>query len=210
MGNHGHRCCQELSNQINNATIRESRASARLLEIEEDLFDQSSRYLVLFLTLRYKDERSEDITLKTIQKHRNAFLDRVGDARDDVLSKIQACIWKLEEGRSSGLHLHCLIFFTGRHRADTYFAEQIGEYWVDRITRGWGDYWNSNTAEQKARYERKHGNCLGQVNAGDEAKRASLRRFVSEYFAKQTQVPADRGQRDRTWGIRVYREARQS
>ncbi len=190
--------------RTSNAAIREARARKRLLDIEKRLFKQSSRYLVLFLTLRYDEACRDDVSLQTIQRHRDIFMRRIEGARDGVLSKIQACIWKLEEGQGAGLHLHCLFFFSGRHRADAYYAAQIGDYWVDVITRGWGGYWNSNTAEQKARYERKHGNCLGQVNAGDEAKRASLRRFVSEYFAKQTQVPADRGQRDRTWGIRVY------
>lgn len=192
------------TNEIINATLREKRTRERLFAFEQELFREPRRYLVLFLTLNYRSEYHEDITLRTIQRHRDTFLKRIEEARDGVLSEIQACIWKLEEGSSAGLHLHCLIFFSGRHCADTYYAEQIGEYWVTSVTRGWGEYWNSNTKRQKASYEQKYGNCLGQVNTGDEQKRESLRRFISAYFAKQTQVPAGRGPHDRTWGARSY------
>lgn len=190
--------------RTSNAAIREARARARLSEIEEQLFQRTSRYLVLFLTLRYDDEYRDDVTLRTIQRHRDVFMRRIDEARDEALDKIQACIWKLEEGQGAGLHLHCLFFFSGRHRADTYYAERIGDYWVNIITRGWGDYWNSNTDRQKAKYERIYGNGLGQVDAGDEDKRAVLRRFIGEYLTKQTQVPTARGDRDRTWGVRFF------
>ncbi|WP_323011291.1 hypothetical protein [Castellaniella sp.] len=174
------------------------------MSIEKRLFEQSSRYLVLFLTLRYDDAYRDDVTLRTIQRHRDIFMRRIDGAQDGVLGKIQACIWKLEEGQEAGLHLHCLLFFSGRHRADTYYAERIGDYWVDIVTRGWGDYWNSNTDKQKAKHERRYGSCLGQVDAADEGKRSILRRFASEYLTKQTQVPTDRGDRDRTWGVRFF------
>lgn len=65
MGKHNRWSDRRQPERDSNAATREARARARLLNIEKRLFERSSRYLVLFLTLRYDDASCEDVTLRT-------------------------------------------------------------------------------------------------------------------------------------------------
>ena len=125
-------------------------------------------------------------------------------ASSGVLSEIDACLWRLEEGEDTGgLHLHLLVFYSGRYRGDVLIARSIGDHWVERTTRGWGDYYNSNA--NRSHYESRWGDGLGQVNRDDEQKRLSLTQFVTEYMSKATQVPSTRtNPHDRLFGIRRF------
>ncbi|WP_131753368.1 hypothetical protein [Burkholderia vietnamiensis] len=183
------------------ARVRRNRQ--RGLNLQEKMFSRRSRYLVLFLTLNYKEEHREDVTLSAIQCHRDKLLKYMEADDHSLLGGVQGCIWKLEEGRNSGgLHLHFLIFYSGKHRADVWIAQRIGEYWSGVITRGWGAYRNSNADTSKFSF--RWGNGIGQVNRHDESKRDSLRLFIENYMAKANQVPKDRDADDKLFGVRVF------
>lgn len=167
------------------------------------MFARRSRYLILFLTLNYKPEYREDVTLGTIQRHRDRFIAYMGADDHPLLGEIDGLIWKLEEGQSSGgLHLHFLIFYSGKRRGDVMIARQLGEYWSDRITRGWGAYRNSNA--DKERMEYRWGVGIGQVNRHRDSKRDSLQLFIENYMAKSNQVPRDRTKDDKLFGARDF------
>lgn len=191
--------CAEKSDQ---ARRRRNQTSA--LAFMDEMFDRRSRYLMLFLTLSYRKEYRQDIHLPTIQSHRDAFFRQIENARCSVLSGIEGCLWRLEEGDTAGLHLHLLIFYSGRHRGDVYIAQQIGEHWAERTTRGWGDYYNSNAS--RVHYGERWGDGLGQVDRCDAQKRESLMRFAEKYMAKTTQVPSMRtNPHERLFGVRRFR-----
>lgn len=183
------------------ARIRRNREKG--LEFEERMFFRKSRHLVLFLTLNYKPKYREDITLKTIQRHRDKFLDYMMADAHPLLGEINGLIWKLEEGKmSGGLHLHFLIFYSGKRRGDVMIARMVGEYWVDIITRGWGAYRNSNA--DKDRLEYRWGVGIGQVNRNLDPKRESLQLFIENYMAKSNQVPSERTKDDKLFGTRDF------
>ena len=194
------------NNEIKNrkaeqARVRRNREKG--LEFEERMFCRKSRHLVLFLTLNYKPKYREDVTLKTIQLHRDKFLDYMMADAHPLLGEINGLIWKLEEGRiSGGLHLHFLIFYSGKRRGDVMIAMRLGEYWADIITRGWGAYRNSNA--DKDRLEYRWGVGIGQVNRNLDPRRESLQLFIENYMAKSNQVPSERTQHDKLFGTRDF------
>ncbi len=164
------------------------------------MFDRSSRYLVLFLTLNYRDPYRQEASLVTIQRHRDQFIRSM--EFNPLLKGIQGFIWHLEEGgRSSGLHLHLLIFYSAQRKSDVIVARDIGEYWVNVVTRGHGNYWNSNANKDKLN---RWGVGIGQVNRRDHSKRESLQAFIANYMAKSNQIPKDRTEDDKLFGMRFF------
>ncbi len=190
-------CDHELKNhQAEQARVRRNRR--RGLFFEEEMFNNRSRYLVLFVTLNYQIRCRNEVTLNTIQQHRDMFFRHMREYPNALLQAIHGYIWKLEEGgRSGGLHLHLLIFYSAQWKADVMVAKDIGEYWVDVVTRGRGDYWNSNANKDKLN---RWGVGIGQVNRRDTSKRESLQAFIANYMAKSSQAPKDRTGDDKLFG----------
>lgn len=165
-------------------TRREQRNTERALQLDEAMYAARSRYLILVLTLSYKPEYRDSITLSDIRRDKERFF---GNFRhNQLLQGINAYVWKIEEGENSGgLHLHVLIFYSGEHRADIYIAQRIGEYWENIITKGKGSYWNSN-ADKEIHKRYGHGIGTGQIDRHDEAKRRALQENL-RYLAKGAQ-----------------------
>lgn len=156
----------------------------RAIEFEQAMFERRSRYLILVLTLNYKEPYRNQITLETIRYHRDRLLNN--RRCNLLLSDIEGYVWKIEEGENSGgLHLHLVLFYSGKHRGGVMIAKDIGEYWVNVVTQGIGNYWNSNADWE--RHERfGHGVGTGQIDRNDHAKREALRANLA-YLAKDDQ-----------------------
>lgn len=99
------------------------------------------------------------------------------------------------------MHLHFLIFYSAERKADVIVTRDIGEHWVNVVTDGWGDYWNTNADKKKLI---RWGVGIGQVNRRDVAKRGSLQAFIANYMAKANQVPIDRSKDDKLFGVRFF------
>ncbi|MGT2430378.1 hypothetical protein ACU4HD_19690 [Cupriavidus basilensis] len=159
-----------------------------VLELEEAMFSEDtgrSRWLILSLTLRYKPEFRDEITTEAIQQHRDRFF--AARRFNKLMSGIKNYVWTIEQGEGTGLHLHVILFYSAEHNHDEFIAQQIGEYWVEAVTEGKGDYWNSNAAWLKTVYaKRGHGVGVGQINWNDTGKRNALRKNLT-YLAKAEQ-----------------------
>lgn len=159
-----------------------------VLALEAGMYDECtgrSRWLVLSLTLRYKPEFRNQITLELIQEHR----DRLFGAKrtNKLIGGIVSQVWAIEQGEDTGLHLHVILFYSANHNRDEYIAQQIGEYWVNVVTQGMGDYWNSNAGALKEGYRKRgHGVGVGQINWNDTEARDALRKNLV-YLAKAEQ-----------------------
>jgi len=164
--------------------VNAERNMRNVLVLEEAMFSVEtgrSRWLLLSLTLRYKPKFRDSITPEMIQQHRERFF----NARrfNKLMSGIKNYVWAIEEGESTGLHLHVILYYSADHNHDEFIAQQIGEYWVHAVTENTGDYWNSNAARQKKIYEtRGHGVGVGQINWNDVGKRDALRKNLAEDF----------------------------
>jgi len=159
-----------------------------VLALEEAMFSQDtgrSRWLLLSLTLCYKPRFRRWITPETIQQHRDRFF--AARRFNALMSGIKNYVWAIEQGEDAGLHLHVILFYSAERNHDEFIAKQIGEYWVEVVTEGQGDYRNSNAAPLKKIYEtRGHGVGVGQINWNDVGKRDALRKNLV-YPAKAEQ-----------------------
>ncbi len=180
-----------------NGKCKVNRLEERGVQFEERMFEKRSRYLMLFLTLNYKPEYRDDITLDDIRRHRDRLLKNT--EYNSLLKGIEGYIWKIEEGREAGLHIHMLIFYSGASRADVHIAQSIGEYWESVATRGLGAYWNSNGDKDSLR-RRGLGLGVGQVNRKDDSKRLAIHGII-RYLAKSAQAVTERAPHVRTFGI---------
>lgn len=171
------------------ATRKSELNLSRALQLDNAMFDQQSRHLVLVLTLGYCPEHRPYVTPEILQKHRSQLLNN--RRCNKLLQGINAYVWKLEEGTGpGGLHLHVLIYYSRENRADIKITRLIGEYWVNVVTQGVGTYWNSNADKDRhARFG--HGIGTGQINRNDEAKREALRENL-KYLAKASQCIANK------------------
>ncbi|WP_080423501.1 YagK/YfjJ domain-containing protein [Burkholderia ubonensis] len=160
----------------------------KVLALEEAMFSDEtgrSRWLVLSLTLRYKPEFRDEVMPETIQQHRDRFF--AARRFNTLMSGIKNYVWAIEQGEGTGLHMHVILFYSTVHNHDEFIARQIGEYWVNMVTEGRGDYWNSNAAWRKPFYQKHgHGIGVGQIDRRDDEKRAALRKNLV-YLAKSEQ-----------------------
>ncbi|RRW87962.1 inovirus Gp2 family protein [Pandoraea apista] len=168
--------------------LNAERNKQNVIALEEGMFDEQSgrsRWLILSLTLRYKPEYRDQITPELIQEHR----DRLFGAKrtNKLIGGIVNQVWAIEQGEDTGLHLHVILFYSADHNHDEHIAKLIGEYWVEVVTKGMGDYWNSNAGALKAGYKKRgHGIGVGQINWNDAEKRDALRTNLV-YLAKAEQ-----------------------
>lgn len=172
----------------------------RGIALESQIFQNRSRVLVLSLTVTYKPEFRHEITLETIQGHREKFFSNLRTNR--LLRGIKDYMWSIEEGAQSGLHMHWLLFYSNSSCHDVLIGKAIGEYWVKVITKGRGSYWNSNRS--KAIHQRHgHGIGTGEINWNDLAKRNALRQNI-QYLTKAEQfVMSKNSKKARLFGMSV-------
>ncbi|WP_175867932.1 inovirus-type Gp2 protein [Burkholderia diffusa] len=178
------------------------RNEAKGLAIEQKVFENKSRQLVLMLHFGYQQPYRAQVTFEEIQKHRKKFFNNC--RTNKLLRGIVDYIWKLEEGDESGLHLHVLIFYTADSCRDVYIAQQLGEYWV-KVTEGKGQYWNSN-ANKAFHAKYGHGIGTGEINWDDDAKREALRENI-RYMTKADQfLKMKYGEHSRLFGTSQVEE----
>lgn len=184
------------NNRINSRQAE--RNEARALQHEQVMFAHRSRYLVLVLTLNYQPAYRQWITLEIIQQHRDRLLNN--GRNNKLLQGIEGYVWKIEEGgMSGGLHLHLIIYYSGKHQADVQIARSIGEYWKHAITDGIGDYWNSN-ADRDFHARFGHGIGTGQIDRNNHAKREALRINLRYLAKEEQQVTCKTSPYDRMFG----------
>lgn len=93
-------------------------------------------------------------------------------------------VTRIECSPLAGYHMHLVLFFNGaKVQQLDWLAQQIGEYWVERITKGRGRFHNCNRD-----WNEKHPNYgIGMINHDEDVKRANLREKVLAYLCKADQ-----------------------
>jgi hypothetical protein len=123
--------------------LRFYRNQERGIAFEEEMFLERKSYRIIFLTLSLDEGHREDVSMRTMQRYRNRFFRHIREyVNDELLSGIHGVVWRLEEGgRGGSLHLHLVVFYSTGRSGDVRIGKELGEYWIDEITHGWGDYW---------------------------------------------------------------------
>lgn len=181
---------------------KERRNRKKAIAFERAMFKQSSRYLMLVLTVSFPSDCRDEITFADMRRYRDKFL---RDRRmNSLLRNIKGILWKIECGVLSGLHMHLIIFYSAEHRRDVHITQRLGEYWKNEVTKGKGSYWNSNA--YKDRHERHgHGIGTGTIDRFDPKRDALLRNIL--YLAKADFCLAEKdGDRSHAFGTTQVKE----
>ncbi|KGC65978.1 hypothetical protein DP57_687 [Burkholderia pseudomallei] len=123
------------------------------------------------------------IALEEVQKDRKRFFSNM-KGKPSLFKHLVGYVWRIEYTRGAGYHMHVMLFFDGAHvQNHEHYAQEIGVYWRDVITKGRGYFENCN--RKKSSYGDHW--ALGQVDHWDTAKRDKLRKAM-QYFCKTSQI----------------------
>lgn len=151
------------------------------------LFNHCARLVVLRIDLFYKKQHAESRTVADITKDLNHLIENKR-GNPSLFGFMNGYIAKLEYGFDKGMHWHVLFFFDGSKRNNAshiHLAESIGEYWINTVTKGYGDYWNVNANADN--YDRKGTLGIGAINYDDIDLRDNLKYRVIKYLCKMEQ-----------------------
>lgn len=123
------------------------------------------------------------VTLEEVQKDRDRFFGNM-KGKPSLFRHLVGYVWRIEYTRLAGYHMHVMLFFDGKNvKCHRYYAQEIGYYWRDVITRGRGYFENCN--RKKSKYGEAW--ALGLIDHWDGTKRDKLRKAM-EYFCKMSQI----------------------
>lgn len=150
------------------------------------LFDVCSRQIVLRVDLYYKKEFFDSIGIHEAVADLNHLFEN--KRCNSIFKFMNGYIAKIEYGIEKGIHFHTIFFFDGSKRnnySHVHLAQEIGEYWINTITKGRGDYWNSNA---KHKDFAKNGTLgVGGINYDEHQLRFNLLHYVVGYLCKMDQ-----------------------
>ena len=175
-------------------TTVETKRINSAIEYTDALIDKCSKLNVIRVDLGYKKPYSDEITFDMAKADLNRMVNN-RRGKPSVFDNLVGYMCKKEYTEAKGMHFHPMFFFDGQKVLnDVMKAEQIGEYWVDNITKGNGSYHNCNRNKYK-------NNGVGMLEHNDSIKRANLDKAVS-YLCKddhQDIQPVKSNERDRAF-----------
>jgi hypothetical protein len=131
-----------------------------------ELFSQ--RQLVLRVDLYYQPEYAITTSAEEARADLAHFLYTFRHNKG-LTKYLNGYLWKMEFGHLKGMHIHMLFFYDGANvKDDEYWANRIGTFWKDVITKGRGRYYNGNTAEHKAEYDKAGLLGIGMIDRINE------------------------------------------
>lgn len=148
------------------------------------LFDTCVEQVVLRIDLGYQKEVKASIVdvMKDIARFYANW------RHNELFRHLHGYIMKIEYGMEKGIHVHLMLFYNAskrRKQSDSYFAQEIGKYWVNVVTKERGTYWNCN--DNKQQYESRGLLGIGVIHAEkDKEKIENLLRIV-KYLCKKEQ-----------------------
>lgn len=164
----------------------------------ESLFFKYSRLLVLRIDLAFTKE-SQDGNPSDFVETAQKYIDKFLNARrgNKIFASVVGYIWKLEYGKTKGLHFHFIFFMDGsKAKKDEFRTSEIGKYWM-KITEGNGYFFNVNL---KKRHYEKHGIGIGMIDHTDTDMRNNLLRIIQYFFKKDQYLMERYVKKTRTFG----------
>ena len=179
--------------QMNNQKTIDKRIESTK-EYIDVLSEQYSKLNVIRIDLSYKKPHSDTMTLDAA----NSDFDRMMSNRrgkPTIFKDQVGYTCKKEYTKDRGVHFHAIFFYDGQKvLKDILKAEQIGQYWVNEITKEKGSYHNCNRKEYKNK-------GVGILDHKDSKKRENLDIAVS-YLCKdddQDIEPIKTNEKDRAF-----------
>ena len=155
------------------------------------LRDKHSRLVIIRLDFSFRETYQSTVSFFDIAH----YLKQLWSNRrnNSLFEHCLGWIWRIEYAEDCQYHAHCLFIFNGHHiQSDVYYADRIGEYWSNRITRGEGCYFNCNRNRDNYAF------CgLGMIDRiKDIEKFGHLVGYVLPYLAKESPLTRATMQRD--------------
>lgn len=145
-----------------------------------ELQNSYSKLMAVRIDFGYPKEHAAECGLAEIKRDVKHLLDnRRGN--HSLFEHQVGYIVKFEATEEKGPHAHALFLYDGQKVCkDAHFGDQIGHYWIEKITDGNGIFHNCN----KNRYA-QHG--IGMIDHSDFEKRAIFEEKVIGYMLKEEQ-----------------------
>lgn len=182
---------KEFKKKVSNRRTNSLRCHKSSQEYIDALFEKYSRLLVLRVDLSYltmidpiTEMPVQGVSYTQVKKDMQRFKNNW--RHNKIFEHLVGYIWKLEYGEKKGYHYHIMFFYRGSAvQKDWYFSDQIGKYWVDKITKGRGNFHNCNANKKDYLHL-----GIGMIDATapcDERLRINVRN-VAGYLSKNEQI----------------------
>ncbi|RDU94952.1 DUF3296 domain-containing protein [Trinickia dinghuensis] len=128
-----------------------------------------------------------DFDASQLVKDRDRLLDNMRK-KPSIFGDMVGCVWRIEWSRIGGYYLRVVFLFAGsRNAVSPWLAGSVGEYWVNTITKGQGQfrYLNHSIRESEDGPWR-----TWSVTCRDEAKIEAMMRFFRSMARRERYVSA--------------------
>lgn len=152
-----------------------------------------SRYVVIRVDFSYQKEFASSVTFEQAQRDFQRL--RNNARHHSLFNGLTGYIAKFEYGLDKHMHIHVYFFFDGHQRDGRYnwdeqLGRNIGEYWVNMLPKGTGNYWNCND-KKESRYKNVG---IGLIDYRDIERGKNLLKAVWYLCKKETQHIKPRNQ----------------
>ena len=143
------------------------------------LQENYSKINVIRVDIAYKKPYSEEMTVDDATKDLNRLLNN-RRSKPTIFEDNIGYVIKKEHTEDKGVHFHAFFMFDGQKvLKDAHKADEIGNYFVNDITKGKGTYYNCNRNNYP-----EHG--IGMLDHRDTEKRTHLDKAMA-YLSKDEQ-----------------------
>lgn len=143
---------KEQSSFLDSAKKKRERNWGKLSKYFNNIVSRHRKLLLVRVDLHYSSESHPGVT--KFAEHIRVLLKRIHD-KDTIFEGQIGYAYRLEQGgKSRGYHCHLLVIYNGTPKCkDSYYGQEIGRLWKEKITKGCGEFYNCNQASHKRRYQ---------------------------------------------------------
>lgn len=151
------------------------------------IMDSCDKVNCLRLDVFYRKDVTHQIGLEELSNDLDHLIRNMRN--NSLFDDLKGYIFKIEYGIDKGMHCHLTFFFNGSERnprSHIHHTQQIGEYWVNVITKGRGAYWNCNAHANS--FDKLGRRAIGLIHWRDQVTRQNVLEYVIGYACKPEQI----------------------
>lgn len=149
------------------ARTKRQRNWKQLEKYFKSILSRHRKLLLVRVDLHYSSETHPGVT--KFAEHIRVLLKRIHD-KDTIFEGQIGYAYRLEQGgKSRGYHCHLLVIYNGTPKCkDSYYGQEIGRLWKEKITKGCGEFYNCNQASHKRRYQYEGRLGIGMIKRSNQ------------------------------------------
>ena len=173
----------EIELNLHQSRLQEKNNKESLMEYAKQLFNHSTKLLIVRVDLGYLNDSKQQITIDQFYQHFEIMRSYLSN-QDTFFSNIHGYSWTIEQGEKQGYHVHLLLMYDGTKVQNAfYYAQRVGKEWKE-ITKGSGRYFNLHDKEYL--HQLRKAGCdigLGTIsrnNAGDWERLVAVIEYLTD------------------------------